>query len=98
MDLLFYASSAGSLQRTEDIDIAKLEISDAYEKVRTVTGHIFVLKIPQIRLSANSAGQVMLNSTVMEPPKRSTSEEEMAAWPLKSLWEPCSSKCWLPSC
>ncbi|CAE7314589.1 PLBD2 [Symbiodinium microadriaticum] len=38
---------------TEDIDIAKLEISDAYEKV-------------------------MLNSTVMEPPKRSTSEEEMA--------------------
>ena len=25
--------------------------------------------------------KVMLNSTVMEPPKRSTSEEEMAAWP-----------------
>eukprot|EP00439_Symbiodinium_sp_Y106_P070018 s3852_g12.t1 len=39
---------------TEDIDIAKLEISDAYEKV-------------------------MLNSTVMEPPKRSTSEEEMVS-------------------
>ena len=35
---LLDTSSVGSLLRTEDIDIAKLEISDAYEKVRA--GHI----------------------------------------------------------